>query len=232
LARQAYTTGQLALDEALDDPTWTASDEQERQGNFANLPAAVVLDIDETVLDNSAYQARLIRDRANYSSESWAAWTAEEAATAISGAQKYAREADARGIAVVYITNRKLAEESATRNNLRALGFPVAQHENGILSRGERPEWSSSDKTLRREAVATRYRILQLVGDNLGDFIEVSGDAAQRREAAARYADYWGMRWIVLPNPNYGSWESALFGGDYKKTAAQQRAAKEQALRY
>ena len=232
LTQQAYMAAQLALDEALDDPTWTASVEQERLGDFADLPPAVVLDVDETVLDNSAYQARLIRDNARYASSSWAAWAEEAAATEVAGALAYTKEAAERGVTVVYITNRKAAEERATRKNLSALGFPLAEGEDIVLTRSERPEWTSSDKTPRREDIARRYRIVQLVGDNLGDFIEAEGTPAERKAAVTRYADYWGLRWIMLPNPTYGNWEGALFGRDYKKPAAQQRSDKTLGLRY
>lgn len=226
LTRQAYTTAQLALDEALEDPTWTASTEQMQLGDFENLPPAVILDVDETVLDNSAFQARLIQTGQSYSSAGWAAWTAEEAAPAVAGALSYCKEAAARGITVFYVTNRKAPEEAATRNNLKKLGFPLAEQTDVIITRGERPEWASSDKTPRREHVAKRYRILQLVGDNLGDFLEADGTPQERVAAANRYSDYWGMRWILLPNPTYGNWEGALFGGDHGLSAEQQRVKK------
>lgn len=231
LTKQAYTTGQLALDEALEDPMWTASTEQLNMGGFEDLPPAVILDVDETVLDNSAFQARLIQTGQSYTSATWAAWTAEEAAPAIPGALNYCKEAAARGITVFYVTNRKAPEESATRNNLKKLGFPVSEQTDVIITRGEKPEWSSSNKTPRRESIAKRYRILQLVGDNLGDFIEAEGTPSERVAAANRYADYWGMRWIVLPNPTYGNWEGALFGNDRSLSAEQQRIKKVGQLR-
>lgn len=226
LTSQAYTTGQLALDEALEDPTWTAATEQSKRGGFGELPPAVILDVDETVLDNSAFQARLIQSGKSYSSASWAAWCAEEAAPAVPGALNYCKEAAARGITVFYLTNRKASEEAATRNNLKKLGFPFAGKTDVILTRGEQPDWASSDKTPRREFIAKNYRILQLVGDNLGDFLEAEGTPQERVAAANRYADYWGMRWIVLPNPTYGNWEGALFGGDRSLSVEQQRVKK------
>ena len=226
LTKQAYTTGQLALDEAIEDPTWTASTEQAQMADFGDLPPAVILDVDETVLDNSAFQARLIQSGTSYSSSTWAAWCAEEAAPAVPGALSYCKEAAARGITVFYVTNRKAAEEAATRNNLTKLGFPISEATDVVITRGEKPEWTSSDKTPRRMFVAKNYRILQLIGDNLGDFLEAEGAPEARVAAANRYADYWGMRWIVLPNPTYGNWEGALFGGDRSLSAEQQRAKK------
>ena len=231
LAHQAYTTGQLALDEAIEDPTWTASVEQQAAGGYEDLPPAVVLDLDETVLDNSAYQARLVKSGETYNSDTWRAWTEEAAARVTPGATVYLREVANRGVEVVYITNRRSGEEEATRRNLAALGLPLSAEGDHVLTRGERAEWSDSDKTLRREAVAQQYRIIQLVGDNLGDFVEAKGSLTARAEVIDRYRDYWGMRWIVIPNPSYGSWESALFGDDYSKSPAQRRAEKLKALR-
>ena len=200
-------------------------------GGFEDLPPAVILDVDETVLDNSTFQARLIQSNQSYSSAGWAAWTAEEAAPAIPGALNFCKEAAARGITVFYLTNRKAAEEPATRNNLKKLGFPLSDATDVVLTRGEKPAWSSGDKTPRRESIAKRYRILQLFGDNLGDFLEAEGTPQERVAAANRYADYWGMRWIVLPNPTYGNWEGALFGGDRSLSAEQQRERKIGGLR-
>jgi acid phosphatase len=232
LTQQAYTTAQLALDDALLDPSWTASVEQAELANYTDLPPAVILDVDETVLDNSPFQARLIRDGQTYSSEAWASWTSEQAALAIPGALAYTKEASERGITVFYVTNRRATEEVATRNNLRELGFPLAERVDVILTRGEKPEWDTSDKTPRREYLAQRYRILQLVGDNLGDFIEVNGSLPERMQAANLYPGYWGMRWIVLPNPTYGNWEGALFDNDRNLSPAMQRQRKLKQLRY
>jgi acid phosphatase len=62
--------------------------------------------------------------------------------------------------------------------------------------------------------VTERYRVLLLVGDDLGDFVSVSKLAPVDRVAVAdRYADRWLERWVVLPNPSYGSWSRALTAG-------------------
>ncbi len=205
LCRQAYTTAQLGLDEAFDDPTWTAALEQ--RGEFGGLPPAVVLDVDETVLNNSEYQERLVASNDEYTPEGWSAWTAEGLAGAVPGALAYVQEAQARGIAIVYLTNRKAAEEDATRRNLTELGFPIDESYDAVLTRGEQPEWDTSDKSTRRGAVAKQFRILQLVGDNLGDFLgQVDVSTEERAALVSKYADLWGVRWIVLPNPMYGSW--------------------------
>lgn len=222
-ALQAYRTAHLQLDTALRTPAWTAALEQ--TGNFAGLPPAVILDLDETVLDNSYYQARVVRDDTEFSSRTWAAWVEERKATAIPGALEFTRDANARGVAIFYVTNRTAQEEPATRDTLSALGFPLDQTADTVLTRGERPEWEASAKGARRAYVAERFRILLLIGDDLGDFVgETSGTPEARRQRTAAYADRWGRQWIILSNPTHGSWERALLEGAQDPIAAKRGA--------
>ena len=88
---------------------------------------------------------------------------------------------------------------------------PVDPALDTVLTRGEQEGWTS-DKTTRREAIAERYRLILLVGDDFNDFISARLPRAERDRLVERYQDRWGERWIVLPNPTYGSWESALYG--------------------
>lgn len=226
-ALQAYDNARRALETALDDPTWTAATEQRDRAAYGDLPPAVVLDVDETVLDNSAYQARLILEDRVYSRESWDAWVEEARAAPVPGALAFTRYAAQRGVTVVYLTNRRHATEAATRRNLEAYGFPLVGAGDVVLTRGERPGWDTSDKEMRRRAVAERYRVLLLVGDNLGDFLPgVERTPGERAEMVEAHASYWGTRWILLPNPQYGSWEGALFDYDYGLTPAERLGRK------
>lgn len=207
-ALQAYVLARVQLDRALADPSWTAAVEQVGQA-FGQLPPAIVLDADETVLDNSPYQARLVQDNDTYDETNWAAWVNERKAGAVPGAVAFTQYARDRGVTVFYVTNRNGPEEAATRDNLSALGFPLDEARDTVLTRRERPEWQS-DKTSRREHVARDFRVLMLVGDDLGDFLPNRGTVAERDQRVAPYAEWWGTRWIALPNPMYGSWVSAL----------------------
>ena len=227
-----YRAAQARLGDALADTSWSADPEQAARGGFGRLPTAVVLDVDETVLDNSPYQARGAFDGTAYDPATWAAWVREGRERAIPGALDYIRSAAARGIRVVYLTNRRADEEAATTARLVALGFPVADGD-AVLVRGERPEWAASDKDARRAFVTGRYRVLHYLGDNLGDFLGRENDTpAARRALTSPYDAWWGVRWFALPNPTYGSWESALTrtlpAGSPADSA---RAAKRRALR-
>ncbi len=215
-ARQAYRLAEIMMERALADSQWTASLEQANRGSdtYSEKPPAVVLDVDETVLDNSPYQARLILDDTAYDSESWAAWVREERADPVPGALFFTQAAVDHGVQVIYLTNRDASLEAATRNNLTALGFPVDDAPDAVLTQSEKDGWES--KTVRREWVAERYRILLLVGDNFGDFVAEADTTVSARRARSRSVKkYWGTRWIVLPNPQYGSWEGALYNFNY-----------------
>jgi acid phosphatase len=232
VATGAYALAALRLDEALANRNWTAALEQMGNGDYREKPPAVVLDIDETVLDNSAYEARLIAADDVYRSDTWGAWVQERAATAVPGALEFTRYAASKGVAVFYVTNRDADLEAATRDNLRARGFPLDEEDDRVLTRGERPEWDTSDKSPRRAFVADRYRLLLLVGDDFGDFSSASrGSIEERTSAATSYTSLWGRKWIVLPNAMYGSWEAALYGFDYGASEAEKRQRKREALR-
>jgi acid phosphatase len=222
----AYRLASLQLVTALQDKSWTAALEQ--PGDAAGLPPAVILDVDETVLDNSYYQARQVRDNTAFAAETWDRWCQEARATAIPGAVEFTQDAAKRGVTVFYITNRTAKVEDATRRNLAALGFPLRTDVDTVLTRRERPEWEASPKGPRRAHVAASHRVLLLIGDDLGDFVvDASGTPAQRAERTSPQRDWWGRRWIMLPNPTYGSWERALVG-----TAKDAIAAKRAALKY
>jgi len=225
-ALQAFRLAQMQLDAALADTRWTAAIEQ--QGDASKLPPAVIVDVDETVLDNSSYQARMIRDNASYASATWDPWVEEARATAVPGAVEFAQYAAKKGVTVFYVTNRTANLEAATRRNLAAENFPLTDTVDTVLVRGERPEWSASAKGPRRAFVAGTYRILLLVGDDLGDFVvDAAGTPEERETRAAAQSDWWGRRWIMIPNPTYGSWERAIIG-----SAADPNAARRNALRY
>ena len=224
---QAYRQARAMLNRALKNRKWTAAIEQ--RAGYERLPPAVILDIDETILDNSPEEAEKARgaDRPGL----WEEWVRQERATALPGALSFTQYVAKRGVSLFYVTNRDAATKSATFSTLQHLGFPLQQGAASIYCRGEKPEWSS-DKGSRRAVIAQRYRILLLVGDDLGDFLSgIRVSPEERRRIAAPYADRWGERWILLPNPMYGSWESALYGNDASLSEAERLRRKHEWLR-
>lgn len=208
---QAYRLAERMLLDALADRDWTAALEQ--TAGYQNLPPAVILDIDETVLDNSPSEAAYMQQGSGaFTPEGWDAWVNRAEAKPIPGAAAFLKLAEARGVEAFYVTNREHGQQQKTVENLLAAGLPFAD-EDHVLTIGEAPGWSS-DKTSRRRYLASRYRILLLVGDDAGDFLSgVRSTLADREAAIAPFESYLGTRWIVLPNPTYGSWESAISGG-------------------
>ncbi len=206
---ETYQAAKRMLLAALPDRSWTAAPEQ--RGDFSKLPPAVILDIDETILDNSPFAAYLVKQGIPFNRDLWFEWAKRAQAKAIPGALDFVRYAHKLGIFIFYVTNRDHELERATRENLRRLGFPVDQKPDTILSRNEKPGWTR-DKTSRRRFIAGRYRVLFLFGDDLNDFVSTAGlSVGARKKRAARYRRYWGTRWFILPNPVYGSWQRALY---------------------
>ena len=208
---QTFRSAKQALDNALTDPSWSALPGQDIQGK----KPAIIVDVDETVLDNTAYEARMILDGTKYP-EGWVSWGKEAAATEVPGAKDFLNYAAAKGVTIFYITNRVVELKEATQNNLTKLGIPWDQTKETILMRGEN-NWGS-DKGSRRALVAQEYRVLLMAGDNLGDFVDAKYNnlSPQKRKAIVEeYADYWGEKWFMLQNIAYGDWEGALYDFNY-----------------
>jgi 5'-nucleotidase (lipoprotein e(P4) family) len=180
---------------------------------LARMPTAVIMDLDETVLDNTVYQARLLRDGTTYNARSWGEWVGAGEAQAVPGAREYIAAARRLGHAVFFVTNRDCTAppptpqdpcpaETATMKNLVALGIDNSPDPEHLLLRKEKPEWNTGAKSQRRALIAQKYRIVALVGDDLGDFVDTKVFAGDRERLEPRF----GVSWFLLPNPIYGSW--------------------------
>lgn len=172
------------------------------------LPPAVIVDVDETVLDNSPYEMGMLALGQSYSDSTWKAWTARADAPPVPGALAFLRHATDRGCAVFYITNRHLDEKEATITNLQKHGFPMADAAHVL------PMDSTSDKTARRAGVARDHRIVLLVGDQLTDLDQALKDRSKELGLPAMYAmsDELSRYFILLPNASYGYWRDAITG--------------------
>lgn len=218
LAYQAFTLARMVLEQDL------------RTKRRGGQRPAVVVDVDETVLDNSRYQATLLKNRQPYNSNTWTDWVKLEQAEAIPGAVDFLRYASSRGVRVFYVTNRKLAEKEATAANLKKLGFPDVSDETLLV----RTDPGDSSKEPRRQAVGSRYRIVLLAGDNLNDFdrvFEEGKTVAGRLAAVEQNRGRFGTRFIVLPNVMYGDWESAAYDYNFKLSEEEKAAKRRELLR-
>jgi len=232
VTQTVYRAAADQLDAALKQPNWDALVPGERGNAATGLPPAVVMDVDETVLDNSPYQARLVHDGASYDEATWDLWVAEKKAKPVPGVVDFAKAAAAKGVTILYISNRAVHLKDATIANLRAEGLPV-KDDSVFLGLGtfvEGCEQNGSEKLCRRKLAGQKYRVLMQFGDQLGDFAEIVSNTPKDRDALyAEYADWFGERWYMLPNPTYGSWEPAVFNA-WEQPAADRRKAKLDAL--
>jgi acid phosphatase len=231
---QTYRDAQARLLAALHDRHWDALDQGDRTTALKGLKPAVILDIDETVLDNSPFAARMVKSGDEYNEAAWAAWCKEESARALPGAVEFTQFAAKHGIEVFYLSNRARDLDQATLANLRKVGLPVSGPQSflGLGTVVEGCEQNGSEKGCRRQLIARHNRVLMPFGDHIGDFVDVSTNTAEgRRKVMATYLPWIGTRWFVLPNPTYGSWEPALFNNDWSAPPTQRRQQKIDALR-
>lgn len=232
---QTFRDAQSGLLAAKKDRQWDALASDDRTTPIQGLKPAVILDIDETVLDNSPYQARLVRSGGEYNEADWAAWCKEEAARALPGVVAFTQFAASHGIAVIYISNRAKDLDTVTLANLRKAGLPVSGPDAflGLGTFVEGCEQIGTEKGCRRQLVSRKYRVLMQFGDQIGDLVTVAANNPQgRRRAMAPYMKWIGTRWFVLPNATYGAWEPALFNNDWTAPVEQRRRQKIDAMRF
>ncbi|WP_160724696.1 5'-nucleotidase, lipoprotein e(P4) family [Bacillus sp. USDA818B3_A] len=199
---QSYNIGRMRLDEMLKERV-----------HALGLKPAIVLDIDETILDNSAYQAWFVLHGQGVPF-SWNEWFNRGIAKALPGAIEFLHYANARGVDIFYISNRNEAQKAPTMKNLIAVGAPQVRIDHVLLQQpGEK------GKEMRRVQVSKTHDILLYFGDNLGDFSGFEGlTVSERAQEAAKRKDEFGRKLIVFPNPMYGDWEGAIYHYDYRKT--------------
>jgi acid phosphatase len=224
-ALTAFALARIRLDQALADPNWTAVP-REQTVAYQSLPPAVILDVDETILDNSGYQAWMVLNDTTFDPKTWNAYVNTVTSQPIPGAVEFARYADAKGVKVFYMSNRTVAEEPPTRKNLEKFGFPMGGTVDTMLMVCKQPGWGSAKGT-RRAYVAQNYRVLLNVGDNFGDFVdEYRVSESERQKVMEANKDRWGREWIMIANPAYGSFESAPFGHNFTQSPGDRRKAK------
>lgn len=194
--------------------------------NRSGKKLSVIVDIDETMLDNSPYEARSILDDLSYP-EGWEEWIKSESAEAVPGALEFVRYAQTIGVEVFYVSNRNEKYLNETLKNLNKLEFPFAKGDHIFLKRDE------SSKKSRREQITRQTEVVMLIGDNLADFSEVfeNGSMDQRAEITDRFMDKFGSRFIVIPNAIYGDWVSAIYKNDKALTPEQKFTLRKESLK-
>ena len=220
LCLQAFSWARLTLE--TDDKTKKKLPKVERK-----MPRAVVVDIDETVLDNSPAQAFGAKNRLAFDLKSWYAWGEMRKAKAIPGAVEFANYAKEKNVRIFYVSNRDEVQKTATIDNLKAVGFPDISAENVLLRQVDKDNKPISSKEGRRVAVAEKYRIVILMGDNLNDLSNIfeNKTVMTRFAETDKVKDWWGNKFIVIPNAMYGEWESAIYRDDTTKISRPEKRA-------
>lgn len=172
---------------------------------------AVVVDIDETLLDNSPHQALTILTGNPYPA-GWNEWCSLSAAEAIPGSVSFLTLADSLGFTIFYVSNRNedpLYEP--TFKNLVEKGFPQVSEQSLLLrqSATESNPDPSNKETRRKFIESAGYKIVLYAGDNIGDFYSDTEKGEKRLKRAEKERHSFGTTYIVLPNPMYGNWPSA-----------------------
>ena len=216
LCYQAYALARMLLDRDL-------------RNHRVRMRRAIIVDLDETIIDTSTYEVMNVKQRTNYP-EGWVEWMNRAQATAIPGAVEFLNYANTRGVRIFYVTNRKPVGKEGTAQNLKKLGFPAVNDETLLM----RDDPAIESKTARRKAIAAKYHVVLLMGDDLNDFDDVfekSRSVASRIEAADRNKSRFGTRFVVLPNPMYGNWANALYEYNFKLTEQQKATLRRSLLR-
>jgi 5'-nucleotidase (lipoprotein e(P4) family) len=189
-------------------------------------PKAIMTDIDETILNNSPYQAHQLLQGKDYDPVSWKEWTAKGEADTVPGALKFLKYAATTGIEIFYVTNREEDEREGTLKNLKKFNFPNADDQHLLL------KGNTSSKEPRKNSIAETHTIVLLMGDNMNDFnfLFEKKTSDERDKVADSFAGDFGNRFIVLPNPVYGDWESSLYHYNYRLASAQKDSVIKAAL--
>jgi len=204
LCYQAYNLARMNLDSFL-------------ASHSGSKPVAVITDMDETITDNSAYQAWLVGQDFGYSSKTWGPWIAAAKAKAVPGAVEFFNYAKGKGVETFYVSNTKMVFAEGAEKKLKGLGFPYVDQKHMLF------RVKTSDKQARRDTVAKDYEIALLLGDNLNDFLSVfrKKPIDVRSAEVDKIKSEWGKKFIMFPNPLYGDWEGAVYKGNWGASPAE-----------
>ena len=190
LSYQAFNIAKLRLDKNVK--------------NYDRKPA-IVIDIDETILNNLPYNEMLIDSSKSFNEKSWSRWVNKKIAKAIPGSLEFLNYAQTKNIELIYLSNRRIENYEPTKENLISLGFPFNE-KTLMLLRDD-----TTDKTKRRNSLS-KYEIIMLIGDNLSDFDSVFYNKSneKRINSVDSLSYLFGEKFILLPNLIYGDWDKGF----------------------
>lgn len=218
ITMQTYATAQRDLARFVADTSWSAMPGQTDAGH---LPPAVILDVDETVINNVAFQVAFERP---FTDRKLEMWDRGHDAQPVPGVVEFVAAARKAGVTVFFMTNRpceKYADEDdacpqkqTVIDGIRELGIAVDPE--FVMLALEQPGWTG-EKLGRRQLIAEEYRVIMVIGDDFADFVACARNSyyppctepatrASRLADLEKYRDHWGNGWYILPGPMHGSW--------------------------
>ncbi len=214
LCLQSYNIAQLRLNELLQ--------------TSSSKPKAIITDLDETALDNSASEVHQDLQGKSFDPVQWAEWTAMGQADTVPGALSFFKYAASKNVEIFYITNRDEKDRAGTLQNLQRFNFPNADNAHLLVRQ------NTSGKEVRRQQVMMDHDVVLLLGDNLSDFSDLfdKKSTEQRLLAVQQLSGQFGNRYIILPNPVYGDWESSIYQYKQLSTAQKDSAIKSRLKSY
>ncbi len=214
---QTYTNAAMQLEKAVFDNDWTAAIEQFGHTGMNQLPNAIIMDLDDTLISTMPYRAELALDNNSHTDARFMSWVNTERAKLVPHVLKLIKKASSLGVIVLLISDRQclpnprdpcpIKTKTLKMLNRISLNFPKDQ----MFFRGEFSDWNQ-DQSSRRAFIAQRYRILMIIGDDINQMIPKTASlpASARQKLVAQYDDLWGSRWFLVPNPVYGAWLNTL----------------------
>lgn len=216
LAYQGYNVAMNAVKMAIADPS------------HQRKPLAIVLDADETVVDNTKLMGEsIVNGNGRFDAPWWRQAVHQGKSQAMPGAVEFLNEVHKQGVEIFYVSNRYApVNYDATVQNFKALGFPSVDKDHVLLFEKD------SDKQPRFDMIAKKYYVVVYMGDNAGDFpIGTKGKTlAERNAIIDNHKEDFGTTFVVFPNPAYGSWVSALAKGYQNLSPEEQKQVNNQYL--
>ena len=216
LAYQGYNVAINAVKMAVTDPS------------HQRKPLAIVLDADETVVDNTKLMGEsIVNGNGRFDAPWWRQAVHQGKSQAMPGAVEFLNEVHKQGVEIFYVSNRYApVNYDATVQNFKALGFPSVDKDHVLLFEKD------SDKQRRFDMIAKKYYVVVYMGDNAGDFpIGTKGKTlAERNAIIDNHKEDFGTTFVVFPNPAYGSWVSTLAKGYQNLSPEEQKQVNNQYL--
>ena len=216
LVYQGYNVAMNAVKMAVTDPS------------HQRKPLAIVLDADETVVDNTKLMGEsIVNGNGRFDAPWWRQAVHQGKSQAMPGAVEFLNEVHKQGVEIFYVSNRYAPVNlDVTIQNFKELGFPSVDKDHVLLFEKD------SDKQPRFDMIAKKYYVVVYMGDNAGDFpIGTKGKTlAERNAIIDNHKEDFGTTFVVFPNPAYGSWVSALAKGYQNLSPEEQKQVNNQYL--